>query len=464
MVQLQFEQQTLNPSIHYDIQPPTRQAQRAATQVPDRTQSVTANAMPDLFEITDESPTECVAACGTHLPDNDDPIALLIPPETAYVATDAFVGARLVSVTTPPGVTAIGGSAFKSCKLLTKVTLSVGLSSIGWAAFEGCITLESIVLPPGLVHLRGRCFMNCRRLSNVELPKELTQIGGGVFRGCTSLQSINLPPNVEDIGSAAFLGCSSLEEIDIPHTIVRIWDNTFDGCQNLVLVTFPPNLQAIDSCAFRGCCRLEAAILPEGLTTIGLSAFADCNSLNHLVLPSTLKQIMNFAFIRARCLRLIVIPDAVESIGGAAFRHSGLVSIDGEGGALALGSEAFADCRWLVTVRLARHGIKSTCVAGDTNPFARCPNLLHVIAPHFCVIADCDWQAVNDTPTTRFRAVSLQYWSLATHHACMPTWRAWVRAVMLCATRLRRQDSCLPIEMWFIILSLIRRWELGPAE
>lgn len=60
------------------------------------------------------------------------------------------------------------------------------------------------------------------------------------------------------------------------------------------------------------------------------------------------------------------------------------------------------------------------------------------------------------------QAAALSYWERTTHSMCPPHRRAWVRCVLMAAARYRdRHGIRLPDEMWLLILSSIRRSDLG---
>ena len=70
--------------------------------------------------------------------------------------------------------------------------------------------IAHIVIRPGVTQIGGSAFRGCSSLASVTIPDSVTQIGDGAFFGCSSLASVTIPDSVTRIGSSAFSGCSSL--------------------------------------------------------------------------------------------------------------------------------------------------------------------------------------------------------------------------------------------------------------
>ena len=117
----------------------------------------------------------------------------------------------------------IGANAFKTCRLLTSVTIGNSVITIGPEAFH-----------------------NCSGLTNVTIGNSVTTISKYAFRGCSNLKKITIPNSVTTIGVDAFGVCSSLESVTIGNSVTSIDWYAFSGCTALTalysLNTTPPVL------------------------------------------------------------------------------------------------------------------------------------------------------------------------------------------------------------------------------
>eukprot|EP00035_Acanthoeca_spectabilis_P017043 m.355918 g.355918 ORF g.355918 m.355918 type:complete len:329 (-) comp16603_c0_seq2:515-1501(-) len=288
-----------------------------------------------------------------------------------------------------------------------------------------------VVIPQGVTEISPIAFVNCFGLVSVSLPDGLTTIGNWAFENCAQLASVTLPDGVETIGDWAF---------------------NYSG---LTSVTLPDGLVAIGDCAFKSCRRLASVVLPDGITRIGHGAFRECSGLTSVTFPNGVTRIGNDAFHGCSGLTSVILPDGVVQIG----------------------AHAFQDCEWLVVASLPsslqRIEIGSLFLKGGI--FGDCRRLLFVVAPPH-VRRERDLHFTNcpmlgplqeETPRSRLQMLRMQCWSLPTHRLCSGSRREWVATVMLVVARLRSLNTegelpLLPIEMWFLILEFVPRWELGP--
>ncbi len=159
-------------------------------------------------------------------------------------------------------VTAIGWSAFRSCRELTSVSIPEGVTSIGNYAFRDCNELMSISIPNGGTNLGGTTFYGCSRLTEIAIPAGVTIIDGYAFYGCSQLASISVPEGVTTIWHNAFQNCSGLPGIDLPDSMTTIGNNVFQNCSALTSLTIPDNVTSIGSYSFSGCTGLTSLSLP----------------------------------------------------------------------------------------------------------------------------------------------------------------------------------------------------------
>lgn len=78
------------------------------------------------------------------------------------------------------------------------------------------------------------------------------------------------------------------------------------------------------------------------MTNIGNSAFNNCVNLTSVTIPDSVTNIGFRAFYKCDGLTSVTIPDSVTSIGEEAFCYCRLTSVEFEGNAPAVGSDAFA--------------------------------------------------------------------------------------------------------------------------
>ncbi len=155
------------------------------------------------------------------------------------LGASAFASCRyLTEVTLGDAIPSVGGSAFENCVALTSVTLGQGVTAIGEAAFSGCAALPAIVLPNGVTRLENATFKDCAALVDAVLPEALVAIGPSVFANCALLETVAIPVGVTSIDTFVFRNCARLRKLTLPEKLARIGAFAFDGCSYLRNVTF----------------------------------------------------------------------------------------------------------------------------------------------------------------------------------------------------------------------------------
>ncbi len=162
-------------------------------------------------------------------------------------------------------VTAIGKSAFSSCKKLSSVTIPSTVTTIGPYAFDYCNNLTSITIPNSVTELEG------------------SNNGGATFRSCSSLESITIPGSIKIIPSYAFSGCTKLKEVIFQEGVEKIEKNAFGTSyarnKSMKEITLPDSLKEISNLAFYYCEALEKVTFGTGLRRIDNNAFYNCKNL-----------------------------------------------------------------------------------------------------------------------------------------------------------------------------------------
>lgn len=106
-------------------------------------------------------------------------------------------------------------SSSDKCSSLTSITFDKSSQlDIGIYAFTGSAKLTSVTLPDTLTEIPAHCFEKCSSLSQLTISDKLTSIGDKAFSGCSGLTKLTLGKGLSSFGKEAFSGCTSLEELD----------------------------------------------------------------------------------------------------------------------------------------------------------------------------------------------------------------------------------------------------------
>ena len=230
------------------------------------------------------------------------------------IASGAFSGTDIVSVSIPNSVDEIGSQAFQMCMFLTDVKLPNKLSKINRYLFSGCYSLSKIILPATIEQIDDYAFKNSG-LVEVNLPWGLLTIGNNAFASCKMIENIVIPNSVSTIGEYAFAFCYNLESIVLPNEITKIESNLFLECIKLRTVNIPNNVVEISDFAFNSCKSLRRLTLPDGLISIGDMAFMNCINLREINIPSTTEVIGNQVFHKCKLLESLYLPSSLNFVG-----------------------------------------------------------------------------------------------------------------------------------------------------
>lgn len=272
----------------------------------------------------------------------------------------AFKKTGIKTIDIPATVTAIGPSAFDSCKSMTAVTLHEGLKKIDYEAFYQCISLQKIAIPSTVTYNGYGVFYECKSLASATIKG--TSVSSGMFYGCTALTEITVPATVSGIGqsafenctslkkavikssgaigTSAFLGCSSLATVNmqdslvtsinymafsgtpitavkLPNTVIEVGYEAFYNCKKLKTATLNQGLSALGYGAFMNCTSLQAIIVPSTVNSVGMNCFAGCTSLIDIAIKNT--TVSSYMFDGCTSLKRIVYPETVLEFGYRSF-------------------------------------------------------------------------------------------------------------------------------------------------
>ena len=87
---------------------------------------------------------------------------------------------------------------FRGCSKLLHVSIPATVSAIGAEAFMGCAGLRSVSWPraPPDAHIGFGAFANCEALTKLILPATLRTIGVNAFANAMALTLVDIPDNV----------------------------------------------------------------------------------------------------------------------------------------------------------------------------------------------------------------------------------------------------------------------------
>lgn len=164
---------------------------------------------------------------GAHIVEGGDPY-LIAEGDTCYTENE-MLGKnmfsnceKLVYVTLPKSIIAIGASAFAECSSLKSINIPDGVTFVEENAFGCCTRLASVTIPSSVDFIGKFAFLFCPRLTTVTIQEGVTFIGEGAFENCKGLASITIPSSVAFIGEDAFSGCLKLSSLSIPQGTVLL--------------------------------------------------------------------------------------------------------------------------------------------------------------------------------------------------------------------------------------------------
>ncbi|MBQ7164840.1 MAG: leucine-rich repeat domain-containing protein, partial [Clostridia bacterium] len=285
-----------------------------------------------------------------------------IPATVTGIASHAFDGAGLTSITIPSGI--VLGSA-DTTGTGAAFTDSTG-KNINTGVFANCVNLETVTFTGNAdsIVLPGNLFYNCPSLTEINfikgenvltntLPDYVTYVGDYVFAG-TGFTSFEFKYANDNLGAGMFSGAKNLTDV-IFHRNMTLADvasyssygesysNTkgnafmFENCENLVnigyysetgeLVTgeLPDSVEVIPAGFFKGCKSLVNFKLSSNLAEIGLQAFSGCVNWTAddgvIVIPSGVTTLRPYVFEDCDSITMVVlhskVNDFVEAIGNA---------------------------------------------------------------------------------------------------------------------------------------------------
>ena len=237
---------------------------------------------------------------------------------------------QIKRVVVEPGVTSIGGGAFRDLDGMEQIEIASTVNYIGGWAFDSSTAFQEITLPEGLERIVDSTFSDCHSLAVVNIPESVEAIEAWAFYN-TALTEVTIPAAVNTIGERAFYECTALRAFNvsannptfksvggalftrdgtemlcygsghtesyyaIPEGVRVLYPSTFSYCEALEEVHLPDSLRVIHDWAF-GHTGLKRVTVPSGVTTIDYCAFGACEQLETVTLPGTLTEVGVYVF------------------------------------------------------------------------------------------------------------------------------------------------------------------------
>ena len=213
-------------------------------------------------------------------------------------------------------ITAIGETAFRTDKTLTKLKLTFGngLTRIDRWAFAFCAGLTELELPDSVTDIGQQAFFKCSGLTELTIPAGVTNIEWLAFARCSGLTSVTIPDHATSIGDGVFAGCTALTNISVSaaHPTCKSIDGVLFDKTATTLNTYPAG-------------RTGAYAIPSSVTRIGMSAFNTCG-LTDVTIPDSVTHISSAAFAESPRLTNISVSathPTFKSVDGVLFDKAG---------------------------------------------------------------------------------------------------------------------------------------------
>ncbi len=259
-----------------------------------------------------------------------------------------YVPTALKHVTVTGGV--ISEDSFRSCTMLTELTLEKDISAISSGAFSGCGNIVTVNYNIATLDSTEDIFSGLASAVTFYVGKDVKHLPAHIFETRAVAVAFDADCLLESIGDYAFAG-SSITEIDLPDTVTRIGTGAFSGCKNLKEIVFPAGVTALEASMFTGCTALTAVELGN-VTSIPAQCFNGCTVLASIKIPASVTEIGESAFL-ATALTEVTIPAGVSVIRATTFENcKQLASVTILGAITSIGERAFNGCTALSAISI----------------------------------------------------------------------------------------------------------------
>lgn len=259
------------------------------------------------------------------------------------IGVEAFIGAKISSISLPEGLKYINKWAFGASTLTsieipsTVIRLGSGtnnspLFSNGIGSGPNGIVSVTFAQDSKLEQICDNVFAGCVNMTSLEIPNTVTKIGKSVFLGCDNLKNVVIPAGVTDLNMMA-------QNPYIPNTT-----NTLSGWSNSSSVVFAEGspFEKVGGLVYSESKLIlslddasDIVTIRDGTKSIGDSAFIS-RTVDTVVIPSTVESIGNYAFKSIQGEAMVFVGGSAPSFGinalqGASitvFAHEGAIGFD----------------------------------------------------------------------------------------------------------------------------------------
>ena len=264
-----------------------------------------------------------------------------IPSGITLVASEAFRGCHLSSVTLPEGITEIGNAAFTFSDL-ESITLPAGMTKIDDGAFWGCPSLKSITIPESITSIGSYCCRDCLYFRDVyytgsEEQWKAVSFGENndeLFSATIHFGKANPAPtvNAQDYMNQGYTQMSDTTFWKLEDGVLTIagagdtpdWASREDAPwyerrETITGAVVEDGITGLGNWLFNNCANMRSVSLPGGISWIGNEVFGGCYALEEVLLPEGLTSIGSYVFYHCRSIRSLTIPSTVAEIGTGVF-------------------------------------------------------------------------------------------------------------------------------------------------
>lgn len=352
-----------------------------------------------VYGVTSESSVEVLASGN-----NPYSGAVTIPQTVSYNGTDYTV-------------TALGESAFESCRGLTALNLPATIRSFGSYCLYG-YPLPTLQLPDSLRSIGDHAFLYSD-ITSLHLPAQVEEFGESAFwtTGLTSITVdeanqhfrsiggwlyskdsltlcvvpdgvggvINVPSFVRHIGYQAFGFNSHATSVSLPEGLVSIGDFAFNCCSNVNNIVIPSTVKRLGNCPFSYCPQLTNLSIANGNTnyvtdgvmiySIGYDTLISCHKSGATVTLNPNLKVLG-GFENNSWVRNISIPAGVTELMDNCFNGCSLTSIALPAHMTRIGALAFGENSKLTSVTMPE-----TLLSMGEGAFSWCSKLTSIVIP-----------------------------------------------------------------------------------
>jgi hypothetical protein len=163
-----------------------------------------------------------------------------------------------------------------------------------WAHPSGARCVSNCCIPSRFVTISKRCFMQCSSVESVTFDSgcSIVLLEKELFAFC-GLRSIVVPKSVEVLGKQCFDFCGRLTSVLFENgsRLRRIETECFRCCASLERVSIPASVEILCSRCFHCCTSLVSIVSETGSTprSIESEVFACCTSLSFIEIPNCIE-------------------------------------------------------------------------------------------------------------------------------------------------------------------------------